>query len=227
MIPLRDDVPRTRTPVVNWLIIGACVVVYLWQTQQKEMGVAYTFVAHDLVSAEAWETHGPLLLLRAMLLSVFMHANLLHIGGNMLFLWVFGDNIEDRMGSGKFAGFYLLCGLIAILGHAVMSGFAAEPMVGASGAIAGVMGAYYVLFKHARVKTLLPICIIWTVIEVPAVFFIGFWFLLQVFQALGGGGGHVAFWAHIAGFLAGALLVKRFITKPTFTGPRVIKVKFD
>jgi membrane associated rhomboid family serine protease len=227
MIPLRDNVPRSRPPVVTWSIIAACVAVFVWQLYQPHLGQAQMFVPHSLLEAQSWQGHGPLLLLRAVFLSMFMHGGLLHIGFNMLFLAVFGDNVEDRMGSPKFLGFYLLCGLIASLGHSVMSGFSSEGIVGASGAIAGVMGGYYVLFKGAKVKTLLPICVLWTIVDVPAVIFIGFWFVVQVYEALVDVGGHVAFWAHIAGFLAGALLVKWFVGKPRFHGPRVIKVKFD
>ena len=229
MIPLRDDVPRQRPPVVTWAIIGACVVVFIWQMNQPKMGEAYMFSPQWLVDQAKWATLGPWPMLRAIVLSMFMHGSVLHIAFNMLFLAVFGDNVEDRMGSAKYLGFYLLCGLIATLGHSVMSGFSGEPIVGASGAIAGVMGAYYVLFKGAKVKTLLPICILWTIIDVPAVFFIGFWFVVQVLQALStaSGAAHVAFWAHIAGFLAGALMAKPFVGKPKFRGPKVLRVKFD
>lgn len=213
--------------MVTWSIIGACVVVFIWQLYQPHMGQAEMFVPHSLIVPGSWQGSGPLLMLKAIFLSMFMHAGLLHIGFNMLFLAVFGDNVEDRMGSPRFLAFYLLCGLIATLGHSVMSGFSHEGIVGASGAIAGVMGGYYVCFKGAKVKTLLPICLLWTIVDVPAVLFIGFWFVLQVYEAVVDLGGHVAFWAHITGFLVGALLVKRFAGRPRFRGPRVIRVKFD
>jgi membrane associated rhomboid family serine protease len=214
---------------MTWAIIAACVLVFVWQMNQPKLGLAYTFTPRWLVDQAKWTGGGPWIMLRAMLLSMFMHGSLLHIGFNMLFLAVFGDNVEDRMGSAKYLAFYLLCGLIATMGHSVMSRFSGEPIVGASGAIAGVMGAYYVLFKGAKVKTLLPICILWTIIDVPAWIFIGFWFVVQVLQALStaSGAAHVAFWAHIAGFLAGALMVKAFVGKPKFRGPKILKVRFD
>ncbi|MGE5531056.1 MAG: rhomboid family intramembrane serine protease, partial [Bacteroidota bacterium] len=161
--------------------------------------------------------------------SMFMHGGLLHIGMNMLFLWVFGDNVEDRMGHFRYLVFYLLCGVIATLVHSVVSLFAPIPVLGASGAIAGVLGAYFVLFRGATVKALVPIFVIFTIMDIPAVVFLGLWFLFQLWSGLRGGGDGIAFWAHIGGFAAGALLVRFFAVTPrkTIPRPRVLDVRYD
>ena len=145
------------------------------------------------------------------LTSMFLHGGFLHFGGNMLFLWIFGDNVEDRMGHGRFVAFYLLCGAAAALAQTAMSPDSVVPMVGASGAVAGVMGAYFVLYPHSRIVTLVPLFVFFHVMEVPALVFLGLWFVLQFVSGVGSiaaatGGepaGGIAFWAHVAGFVAG------------------------
>jgi membrane associated rhomboid family serine protease len=145
------------------------------------------------------------------LTSMFLHGGVLHFGGNMLFLWIFGDNVEDRMGHGRFVAFYLLCGAAAALAQTAMSPDSVVPMVGASGAVAGVMGAYFVLYPHSRIVTLVPLFVFFHVMEVPALVFLGLWFVLQFVSGVGSiaaatGGepaGGIAFWAHVAGFVAG------------------------
>lgn len=144
--------------------------------------------------------------------SMFLHAGWLHVLGNSLYLWIFGDNVEDRVGHGRFLLFYLACGTVAALVQAAMTPESQVPMVGASGAIAGVMGAYIVLFPHSRILTLLPIFFFVQIIEVPAIFFLGVWFLLQLISGVGSLSldtsadvGGVAFWAHVAGFAAGCV----------------------
>ena len=147
----------------------------------------------------------------AVLTSMFLHGGLLHFGANMLYLWIFGDNVEDRMGHGRFLAFYVLCGVAAALAQTAMNPDSIIPMIGASGAIAGVMGAYLVLYPHSRIVTLVPIFFFIQLIEVPAIFFLGLWFVLQFVSGVGSiasatGGepaGGVAFWAHVAGFVAG------------------------
>ena len=145
--------------------------------------------------------------------SMFMHGGWLHILGNMWFLWIFGDNVEDRLGHGRYLVFYLLCGAVAGIAQAVVSPDSYLPTIGASGAIAGVMGAYFVLYPHSKVLTLIPLIIIFEIIEIPALYFLGFWFLMQLFSGAWsiahttGSQGGVAFWAHIAGFLAGIAAV--------------------
>jgi membrane associated rhomboid family serine protease len=149
---------------------------------------------------------------------MFLHGGFLHVAGNMLYLWIFGDNVEDRMGHGRFVAFYLLCGVAAALGQTITVPNSPVPMVGASGAIAGVMGAYFVLYPHSRIVTLMTIFIFWQVIEVPAIFFLGVWFFMQFLSGVGsiatsGGGepvGGIAFWAHVAGFVAGLVGVFAF-----------------
>jgi membrane associated rhomboid family serine protease len=143
--------------------------------------------------------------------SMFLHGGLLHFGGNMLYLWIFGDNVEDRLGHARFAVFYLLCGLVAALAQTAMNPDSIYPMVGASGAIAGVMGAYFVMYPHSRIVTLVPIFFFIQLIEIPAIFFLGIWFLMQFLSGVGSvaeaasrpSGAGVAFWAHVAGFVAG------------------------
>jgi len=145
---------------------------------------------------------------------MFLHGGWLHFVGNMLYLWIFGDNVEDRLGHGRFALFYLGCGAAAALAHVYMNPSSMIPTIGASGAIAGVMGAYFVLYPHSRVLALVPLFIIWEVVEVPAIIFLGIWFLMQFFSGIGSIAmeagvktGGVAFWAHVAGFVAGAAAV--------------------
>jgi len=212
MLPLNDHNPRRTTPVVNYLLIAANVWVFLWELS---LGPS---IQHDLmiiafVPARFWAAplYPPNLL--RILISMFLHGGWLHIGGNMLYLWIFGDNIEDRLGHFKYAVFYLLCGFIATMSHAVMNASSTLPSIGASGAIAGVLGAYVVLFPKARVTTLIPIFIFITIRDIPAIVVLGFWFVLQLFvgvASIGASGdatGGVAVFAHIGGFIAGMILV--------------------
>jgi membrane associated rhomboid family serine protease len=143
-----------------------------------------------------------------------LHGDWLHFLGNMLFLWIFGDNVEDRLGHLRYVVFYLLCGAAAVAAHVYMNPASTVPTIGASGAIAGVMGAYFVLYPHSRVLALVPLFIIWEIVEVPAILFLGLWFLMQFVLGVGSTAlrtgteaGGVAFWAHVAGFLAGMAAV--------------------
>jgi rhomboid family protein len=147
------------------------------------------------------------------LTSMFLHAGFWHLAGNCLYLWVFGDNVEDKLGHGRFLLFYLLCGIAASALHTLFNLHSPIPAIGASGAIAGVLGAYFVLFPRAKVLTLLPILIFWQIIEIPAFFFLGFWFLYQFLLGVFsfGGGSGIAFWAHIGGFIAGIILLRVFL----------------
>jgi membrane associated rhomboid family serine protease len=141
---------------------------------------------------------------------MFLHGSWSHFLGNMWYLWIFGDNVEDRMGHGRFVVFYLLCGVAAAIGQTLIDPLSTLPTIGASGAIAGVMGAYFVLYPHSRVLTLLPLIVFWQIVELPAIFLLGFWFLMQLFSAgaiavtAHTQGGGVAFMAHVAGFVVGA-----------------------
>jgi membrane associated rhomboid family serine protease len=211
MIPLRDVIPSRTTPVVTITLVAMNVLVFLYQFSLGPAVNDFVF-AFGLVPAHfSWPT---------VVTSMFLHGGALHVGGNMLYLWIFGDNVEDRMGHGRFLVFYLLCGAAAALGQLVTSPDSPIPMVGASGAVAGVMGAYFVLYPHSRIITLLPFIFI-QIVEVPAVFFLGIWFVMQFLSGVGSittatGGepaGGIAFWAHIAGFAAGVLGVFAFRRK--------------
>ena len=205
MIPLRDVIPSRTTPyvTVTFIVLNGVVFAYEFLLGKGVQEFIYLF---GLVPAEfSWPT---------VFTSMFLHGGLMHAGGNMLYLWIFGDNVEDRMGHGRFVAFYLLCGVAAALAQTWMSPGSLVPMVGASGAIAGVMGAYFVLYPKSRIVTLLPLLIVFQVIEVPAIVFLGIWFLMQFVNGLGSlavtsadgaaqMAGGVAFWAHVAGFAAG------------------------
>jgi membrane associated rhomboid family serine protease len=213
VLPLSDHNPRRTVPVVNILLIAGNVLMFLW-----EVSLGYDLepvLAHvAFVPAYFWGG-SPLIdsLFRA-LISMFLHGGWLHLGGNMLYLWVFGDNIEDRLGHFRYLAFYLACGFLATFAHAFVNPRSAIPSIGASGAIAGVLGAYILLFPRARVTTLIPIFIFITVREIPAIVVLGIWFVLQLFVGVGSlgvpgtdGEGGVAYFAHIGGFVAGMILI--------------------
>jgi membrane associated rhomboid family serine protease len=204
MIPLRDVIPSRTKPVVTVAIIALNALVFLYQESLAPpdlMALVYQF---GVVPA----LFNPLTLVTSM----FMHGGWMHFLGNNLYLWIFGDNVEDRMGHGRFLAFYLICGVAAGLVQLVASAGSRIPMLGASGAIAGVMGAYFVLFPHSRVLTLVPVLFFLQLIEVPAILFLGLWFVMQLLSGVGSIGvqtaadtGGIAFWAHVAGFAAGVL----------------------
>jgi membrane associated rhomboid family serine protease len=203
VIPLRDVIPSRTTPYVTIALIAVNALVYLYEMTLGDSSLEEFILYFGLVPAAfSWV---------AVLTSMFLHGGLLHVGGNMLFLWIFGDNVEDRMGHGRFVVFYLLCGAAAALAQTAMSPDSVVPMVGASGAVAGVMGAYFVLYPHSRIVTLIPLFVFFHVMEVPAIVFLGLWFVLQFVSGVGSiaaatGGepaGGIAFWAHVAGFVAG------------------------
>jgi membrane associated rhomboid family serine protease len=203
VIPLRDVIPSRTTPHVTIGLIAVNALVYLYEMTLGDSSLEEFILYFGLVPAAfSWV---------AVLTSMFLHGGLLHVGGNMLFLWIFGDNVEDRMGHGRFVVFYLLCGAAAALAQTAMSPDSVVPMVGASGAVAGVMGAYFVLYPHSRIVTLIPLFVFFHVMEVPALVFLGLWFVLQFVSGVGSiaaatGGepaGGIAFWAHVAGFVAG------------------------
>jgi membrane associated rhomboid family serine protease len=202
MIPLHDIIPSRTTPYVTISLISINVLVFLYELSLGRAVDAFTLYWGLVPAAFSWVT---------VFTSMFLHGGLLHVAGNMLYLWIFGDNVEDRMGHGRFLVFYLLCGVAAALAQTITAPDSVVPMVGASGAIAGVMGAYFVLYPKSRIVTLIPLFFFFQVIEVPAILFLGIWFLMQFLSGVGsivttaGGGpaGGVAFWAHVAGFVAG------------------------
>ena len=197
MIPLRDTIPSARVPVLNYAIIATNVVVFLYESSLGRHVEAF-ILAYGLVPRD--------FTFPSLVTSMFLHGSWLHLLGNMLYLYIFGDNVEDRLGHGRYALFYLLCGMAAGTAQAVTNPDSGVPMVGASGAIAGVSGAYFLFFPSARVVTLVPIFLFLQVIEIPAVFFLLIWFVWQVLSGvatIGGRSGGVAFWAHVGGFIAG------------------------
>ncbi|MBI5070172.1 MAG: rhomboid family intramembrane serine protease [Deltaproteobacteria bacterium] len=216
MIPLRDDLPTSRPPVLTVGLIAANVAVFLWQV--LGVGMEASVAWGGLVPARLLGLVPPpdpagLPAVATLLSSMFLHGSFAHIGGNMLFLWVFGNNVEDALGRPRYLAFYLLTGIgaaAAQTGAALVAGNRdlLIPMVGASGAISGVLAAYLVMFPRARVLTLVPIFVFIRFVQLPASLFLGLWFVFQLLGAfLGDGGGGVAFMAHVGGFVAGLLLV--------------------
>ena len=203
MIPLRDVIPSRTTPYITVTIIGLNALAWLFELSLPREVLPLFLQVYGVVPAEM---HPPTLIT-----SMFLHGGWSHVLGNMWYLWIFGDNVEDRLGHGRFLVFYLLCGIVAALGQVVIDPTSTLPTIGASGAIAGVMGAYFVLYPKSRVLTLIPLIIFWEIIELPAIFLLGFWFVLQLVNAgavaatSSSGGGGVAFAAHVAGFVVGML----------------------
>jgi membrane associated rhomboid family serine protease len=230
MIPIRDDNPQILTPYVTWAIVGLNVMAWLLVqgagrsptlpasvctlglVPGELLGVlpagAATPIGHGMACVTTAESN-PFTLLSHM----FLHGSWMHIIGNMWFLWIFADNVEDSMGHLRFAVFYLLCGLAAAAVQIAVAPASAVPMVGASGAIGGVMGAYVVLYPRVPVHLLVWLGFYVTTFAVPAIWMLGYWFLVQMLgglSSLGGQGGGVAFWAHVGGFVAGASLIFLF-----------------
>ncbi len=215
MIPLKDHIPTRRTPIVNYGLIALSILVYGFQMlsgpQADSLVYEFALIPFQL-------THSlSLSAITNLFTSMFMHAGLAHLGGNMLYLWIFGDNVEDRMGRGRYLLFYLLGGVVASLTHIVTNPNSQIPTVGASGAIAAVLGAYLVLYPQSRVLTIIPLGIFIRITTIPASIVLGLWFVMQFFSgvlSLGGPDvGGVAFWAHIGGFVVGVVFAK-IIAKP-------------
>jgi membrane associated rhomboid family serine protease len=208
VIPLRDNVPSQRLPFVTYAIIAANVVVF-WHEMRLGNGLERFVDTFGLIPRRFHGAHDPLLRFLPVFTSMFLHGGLMHLIGNMLFLHIFGDNVEDRFGHVRFLVFYLGCGTVAALLQTAMLPHSPLPMVGASGAIAGVTGAYFVFYPRARVSMLVPIFLFWEVIQIPAVAFLLLWFAMQLaygMMSLGGPeSGGVAWWAHVGGFAAGAI----------------------
>ena len=201
MIPLRDVIPSRTTPYITVTIIVLNTVAWLFEVSLPHEDLNAFLAQFGVIPAYlSWPT---------LITSMFLHGSWMHVIGNMWSLWIFGDNVEDRVGHGRFIAFYLLCGIAAGLGQVAADPNSMLPTIGASGAIAGVMGAYIVLYPHSRVLTLLPWIFI-QIVELPAVAVLGFWFLTQLFSAgtvavtASTHGGGVAFAAHVVGFVAGA-----------------------
>ncbi|MCI0652614.1 MAG: rhomboid family intramembrane serine protease [Planctomycetes bacterium] len=224
MIPIRDTIPSRRVPLVTIALVAANVAVFIYELSIEPYAIEGFFLRHGVVPArfDGWEWsnlfdyspgyYWPLLS------SMFLHGGWAHVIGNMWTLWIFGDNVEDRMGRSRFLVFYLLMGLAAAITHCFAAAGSPVPTVGASGAVAGVLGAYFVLFPHSRVITIIPVFLMPMFVELPAVTYLLIWFVMQLFagtlagltsSAVGG----VAWWAHIGGFVAGAALFRLFLAR--------------
>jgi len=214
MIPLRDTRTSHTAPVVTISLIIINVAVFLYMVMLDPYSQNDFIRQYAVIPAQ--------LHLGGLLTSMFLHGGWMHLIGNMWFLWIYGDNVEDVLGSGKYLLFYLLCGVVSALAQYAISPYSRVPMLGASGAIAGVMGAYLIKFPHSRILTLIPIFFFWTTVEIPAVIILAYWFLLQFFSGVGSIGysqvsqGGVAFFAHIGGFIAGMILIKVMGTRERY-----------
>ena len=209
MIPLRDENPTHNTPIVTYLLILFNILVFLFQTLLGSNNEAFIY-QFALIPANVTGMVSPGAIFD-IFTSMFMHAGLAHIGGNMLYLWIFGDNVEDRLGSFTYLIFYIIGGVVASLAHILTNPASQIPTVGASGAIAAVLGAYLVLYPSQKVLTLIPLGFWLRITLVPASVVLGLWFVLQLFQGVASLGmpddvGGVAFWAHIGGFVSGIVL---------------------
>lgn len=220
MLPLHDTIPRRHPPLVIWLLIALNTLIFIFETRlplHEAEALLFTF---GMVPANITLSDNGLTLasLVPFVSYMFLHGSWLHLAGNMWILFLFGDNVEDRMGHVRFLVFYLLCGILAGgIQFATRSG-TSLPTVGASGAIAGIMGSYFVLFPASRILTLIPVFFFPLILELPATFFLMLWFLSQVLAGLipmGGGASGIAWWAHAGGFLAGAGMYRIFLRRDT------------
>jgi membrane associated rhomboid family serine protease len=216
MIPLRDTIPSSSLPLVTLGLIVANTLIFLHEQSLGQAAAERFILQHGFVPAVYFHTSATepwnfLARFGPMFSSMFLHGGWLHLIGNMWILWIFGDNVEDRLGKVRFLLYYLACGLAAVYFHYWMGRLSGVPVIGASGAIAGVMGGYFVLFPHARVLTLVPIFFFIQIITVPAVVFLALWFIAQLLSGMGTSAaqmdGGVAWWAHVGGFVAGALMM--------------------
>jgi membrane associated rhomboid family serine protease len=222
MIPLRDDNPTTLVPWVTVSLIAANVLVFLYELALGPALEPFLF-AFGAIPARLFQPDpsleaavGAVVPSVTIFTSMFLHGGFMHVGGNMLYLWIFGNNIEDALGHVRFVFFYLISGVAAAYSHAFIDPNSTLPMIGASGAVSGVLGAYLVLFPRARVLTLMPVGVVMQMVRVPALVVLGLWFLLQFlfgFFSFGTPGGGVAWFAHIGGFLVGVVLIRLLVRR--------------
>ena len=218
MFPLRDDIPTRIAPIVTVGLIGACSLAFLWQLSLSDHEFELTIFRLGVIPAtliggrELPPALHPIPAEFTLLSSMFLHGGWMHLLGNMLYLWIFGNNVEDSMGHLRFVLFYLSCGVVAAFAQAYPDPGSTIPMIGASGAISGVLGAYLLLHPRARVLVLLPLGYLSQLVHLPAMLVLGFWFLLQLLNTLlaAPGSGGVAWGAHLGGFVAGMVLIPLF-----------------
>ena len=218
MFPYKDDNPTDTFPFVTIGIIGLNILVFLFQLildiDGRRIVYAYGAIPHNIVTLESVQPIHPLI---TIFTSMFMHGGLLHIFGNMLYLWIFGNNIEDRLGHFRYLVFYLFCGILAALSHTVSAPDSTVPMIGASGAVSGVLGSYILLFPMARVHTLIFLGFFVQSVQIPALIVIGFWAIIQFVNGLIMQGapnqGGIAWLAHAGGFLAGLITIKLWLPR--------------
>ena len=222
LLPIRDENSKRIFPLTTLILLAANIGIFVYQMIQGEQGQAFIYrfgtIPWEIVNFRElpdlkWDFQSPVPNLITLVTSMFLHGGLLHLIGNMLYLWIFADNVEALMGHGRFVFFYLLCGIAATLTHVAFSPDSTLPMVGASGAISGVLGAYFIRFPRAKVHMLFYFVIILRVFKVPASVMLGVWFAMQLFSGMssqGQTGGGVAWFAHIGGFVAGIVLVLFF-----------------
>ena len=225
MIPFKDSIPSRRFPFMTVMLIIVNVVVFIYELSLPWEELDDLIATYGVVPSKLQlVAHNPVRVLGemagSMVTTTLLHAGFVHLLGNLWYLWIFGDNVEDRMGPIRFLLFYLSCGILASATHIVFNLNSPVPTIGASGAVAGVLGAYLVSYPFARVLTLLPFFIIWPVVELPAILVLGFWFVVQIFNGTAAVGSTsdmmagVAWWAHIGGFISGILLLRVFANRP-------------
>jgi len=235
VLPIKDDVPNERFPLVTIALIVANVLVYFLVERGGILSGASDASVIDYGAVPYAVTHCPFSgdgcasgvpsdtpTAATLFTSMFMHAGLLHLGGNMLFLWIFGANVEGRMNRALFVVFYLAGGLVALLGQTVVEPGSAAPTIGASGAVAAVLGGYLLLFPRAKILTVIFIVLFFGVVELPAILVLGFWFVMQLAFGLSdlGSEGGVAYFAHIGGFVFGLAMVRAFVERKRGKPPR-------
>ena len=225
MFPIRDNIPSSRPPVVTRALVVMNALAFLYQLSMGPRLEAFVFeYGISPVKLSLWGQYAGLTLnntFMPFLYAQFLHGGWMHLIGNMWYLWIFGDNVEDRLGHGRFLFFYLACGVASMAVHCLFNPGSTLPAIGASGAIAGVLGAYMVSYPHARILTLIPIFFFVQLVEIPALIVLGFWFLIQLLNGLASSAqGHaagVAWWAHIGGFVVGIILINS-LSRGAFPG---------
>ena len=228
MIPLKDDNPTSNRPIITYFLIGSCVLIFLIQLSSQSYKSGQLFYTYGLIPSVLMGPNQLPMDLYAVpayltiFTSMFMHGGFMHLIGNMLYMWIFADNIEDNLGPTKFIIFYLLSGIGAAMSQVLMDVHSQIPMVGASGAIGGVLGAYLINHPNARVLVLIPFGFFSQILKIRALYVLGFWFILQFISS----GGGVAYAAHIGGFVSGMILIL-FFNKKSKRKNKVIKGPWD